>query len=79
MSRWSLSNENFFDWKKEGHPTHNGTLMNIKSTEPMIIPTEHIAKSVRDACDRFFMKRQRMRDFEEYRRHLKANRHPISE
>jgi hypothetical protein len=25
------------------------------------------------------MKRQRMRDFEEYRRHLKANRHPISE
>ena len=78
VSRWYLKDV-FFEIKEQGHATHNGTLMSIKSTEPMIIPTEHIAKNVRDACDRFFMKRQRMKDFEEYRRHLKANRHPISE
>jgi hypothetical protein len=78
MSRWSLSHDYFY-WKKEGHATHNGKLMSIKSIEPLVMPSEHTAKSVREACDRFFMKRQRMKDFEEYRRHFKANRHPISE
>jgi hypothetical protein len=78
ISRWFLSDFTF-DFLKEGYPSQNGKPMSMKSVGNGIIPSEHLSKQVSDACDRFFIKRQRMKDFEEYRKQMKANRHPISE
>ena len=78
ISRWYL-NDIPFELLEEGYPSQNGKPMSMKSAGNGIIPSERVSKQVSDACDKFFLKRESMKDFEEHRKLTRINRHRISQ